>query len=704
METFLPRSTFATPASAFASGLGLVILLRELGAAWSGNELLYAVGLAAWLLAYALGVICQDGPRSIGRPVAALFLAVMLPAGLLAARLLLPLLIVNPGTGRGVLTLIISSMLVLAPSGWLAGSVTPCRPIRYALGMSGGGIAASLLPMAGIGSVPGILAAGLGSLIGGLDWRGSWRKAALGLLALLGIAIALSGHIDRKLTAGSHPGLITIRETPRGRLVLTEDVDLGSPVIRLENAVLQRIQDTGPDDLVLLAATQHPDPREAVVLGGLPGGFPEQLIAHGVRRIIHVQQDVEVALLAGLERPREVPIQDLITADPREWLTGSAQRPDLILCALPEPLTVRSNRFWTYQFFALCARRLGDGGILALQMHTSENVWTLPQARRLASVHRALDEVFADVAVLPGAVTVLLAANRPIENDPSLLASRLHRFDPQRRQEFEDVLRRRWYDPRTVEAAGILAAATVPANTDLRPVCLADDLLHDLGRFLPGLGWREAPPPRKWLTSAIVIGALLALLLRRRYGAPLVMVAFYAGLARAVLVCTLLLYHQTQQGTLYRDLGFLLAVAGLGHACGSWLARTRLPGARRGEAPGQSTIGRWRLPVLLVLLSLWSFVVTARILLGSAPAATVLWLAGSGLVAALVLAACMDMRQVAARRLIIADLAGGGWGALLAALLLLPFNGLAATALTVTVLAFPAALSIWPLPGDGKLC
>jgi hypothetical protein len=50
-------------------------------------------------------------------------------------------------------------------------------------------------------------------------------------------------------------------------------------------------------------------------------------------------------------------------------------------------------------------------------------------------------------------------------------------------------------------------------------------------------------------------------------------------------------------------------------------------------------------------------------------------------------------------RLYAADLAGGCVGALLAALLLIPFSGLPTAALAVAALAFPASLAVWPLSG-----
>ncbi len=705
-----------------AAVAGLIVLGRELCIAWSGNELLYVWGLAAWLAAAALGAVRRSRRFAVGPHAATLLLAAALPSGLVLARSLRPMLLAVPGAEPGLWSLLLSSALVVGPAGWTCGLLlrATCEkpppaaggglrePARQGLALVIGGVLAGFLPVAGIAGLAGVLLASFALLVSTLVSRppAPWtapRRGAEPAIAVLAVAtafaIAFSGRLDRTLTGWSHPSLESSRETPRGRLVATAGEMPGRPDVYRDNALLYRAAATQSDDIVVLAVSQHPGAASAAVLGGHSWRHADQLAALGVARIASLEPRDRVLRLAGDERSH-LP-HDLIVADPRAWLKATPDRFDLILCALPEPLTVQSNRFWTAQFAGLCAARLHDGGLLALQMNTGENVWTLPQARRLAAVQRALDGVFAEVRVLPGAITVLLAANRPLAADPEALAADLSRLDPAPRRHAVDALRRRWYDHRTAEAAAILAAAAVPPNTDLRPTCLADVLLHDLGRLWPGLGWREAQAPRTWLTPLIVGGMLLALALRRRREEPLLLVAGYVGLARGITISALLLYHQTQHGTLYRDIGFLLALVGLGQASGAWLRSLRVPWRRGPRTVSDPAFGRWRLPVLLVLLSFWTFLVSLRLLLGSGPAALGGWLLGTGLLAMLALAACAARSRVEPQRLLAADLAGGAGGTLLAALLLLPFNGLAATALTVTVLAFPAALSVWPLPGAG---
>jgi tetrahydromethanopterin S-methyltransferase subunit F len=178
-------------------------------------------------------------------------------------------------------------------------------------------------------------------------------------------------------------------------------------------------------------------------------------------------------------------------------------------------------------------------------------------------------------------------------------------------------------------------------------------------------------------------------LLRRRRGASGTIVAGYAGLAAMVLTSVLLLHHQTLRGVLYRDLGVLLTLFMMGQAGGAWL----------GTCLAGRTPGRWRLAGLVVVLSLWSFLVTVGLQLGASFGANLVWLTGTGVVTAMIFAGATCRPGADLGRLYAADLTGGCCGALVAALLLIPFSGLPITTLTVAALAFPAALAVWPLPG-----
>jgi spermidine synthase len=684
----------------FASLLAQVVLLREVGVTFYGGETVYVLGLAIWLLAGAVGAGLQRA-RPLSLAAAAVVFAVAAPAGLVLARAIRPLIGPVPGVDLGLGRLLVGTVLALAPTGALAGYLfrrAARRRLRrggaagraYAmecLGAAAGGAAASLLPALGMPALLGAMAAAAAVL--GVAFAGGrrWRRVALALLVALVMATPLAGRLDRALTRWTHPDLVLTRDTPRGRL--TFETDRGRTAVFLDDAFVHASEDPSGEELVHLAATQRDTLRRVLVLGGWLENLAVQVAAYGPDTVVHVEPDRDLVRLGSRLLDGRLPPAAITVADPRRWLPSGQSRFDLVISALPDPVTARANRFWTVTFAAQCADRLEPDGVLALRLRTSENLWTPRQARRVASVYRALRGVFADVQVLPGQATVLLASNRPLERDPAVLVERLRRADPPVRLVSPAWLRWRWTGDRTEEASALLADATVPANTDLQPVCFADTLLWELGRYFPSLGWRDVPGPGRWLISTILVLACVVVLLRRWRGSSGAIVAGYAGMAAMVLTSVLLLHHQTLLGVLYRDLGVLLTLFMLGQAGGAWL----------GTCLGGRRPSRWRMAGLVVVLSLWSFLVTMGLQLGARFGANLVWLTGTGVVTAMIFASATCRPRADLGRLYAADLTGGCLGALVAALLLIPFSGLPTTTLTMAALAFPAALAVWPLPG-----
>ncbi|MDY0110055.1 MAG: hypothetical protein RBT60_08985 [Candidatus Krumholzibacteria bacterium] len=696
----------------FATMLGLVILLRELGVACFGNEIVYVLGLAVWLLAAAFGAAGSRWQR-MSIPVATLSYAAILPASVCLARALRLLPAVAPSGELGLGAITAGAILVMAPAGALSGLLQHVADSQRALppggvdrdqvslcvGSACGGLAAGLLPALGVPALAGALLAG--AVASGALAAGGRRRRGLGLavaFALLAGAVS-SGGWDRAMTRWNHPGLLQTRELSGGRLTIA-DTENGLAVYR-DDALLhveQRSQGHGPGSLALvhLAATQCEQPPRVLLLGGWLEALRPALAAYAAGQVVNVEPDRELIDLAAPYTALPPPRDEVVHADPIAWLLGTNDRFDLILSVLAEPLTAGANRVWSLDFYGLCARRLHDGGVLAVRLRTGDAVWTLRQARRIAAIHRALDQVFAHVQVLPGPITVLLASQRPLQREPEVLAARWREVGAAPSEEVNaDWLRLRWQGHRTGEATSLLAAAAVPANTDLRPVAFADNLIWDLGVLIPGLGWREVPLPSRWLMPIVAGGVLVVIWLRRRRHAAAILAAGYAGLAASILTSVLLLYHQSLHGLLYRDLGFVLALVKLAEAGGCKLAA-----AWPGRVWRKNPASRWPLPALLVVISLWSFLVTVGLLLGSNVITCGIWLAGIGLLTGMVADAIVRGGTIGTRRRQIALLGGGGLGVLPAAVLLIPFGGLAAAALTVTALAFPAAVAVWPLPGS----
>jgi spermidine synthase len=370
-------------------------------------------------------------------------------------------------------------------------------------------------------------------------------------------------------------------------------------------------------------------------------------------------------------------------------------RYDLILTAMPEPSSGRSNRFYTREFFELCRQHLQPAGVVGLRLAASENVWTPARRARAASIARALSEAFnGEVTILPGqAAYILLASADSLDRDPDSLAGRLA-VDGELLLVSPAYVRYLYTSDRFREAQDLLAATDVPLNRDDRPACYAYTQVIWLSRFLPDLMWRDTFANQGrlligWVLVGLVAGGILIRLVRHRDPAFRIVLAGVAGLTGIVLEGIVLLHYQVQRGVLYRDLGVLLTgfMLGLGLG-GAVLARVREPGRSTGIV----------ILVGLTVLTGFAVWVTASGLAPGLPVALILMLAAGFVTAALLGFASRFRRPPEAPLvgpLFAADLFGGCLGSVGATLLLIPVLGLPGAAAVLMAPILLAALLVF---------
>lgn len=697
--------------------LGQAVVLRELAVAFYGSELIYALALGGWLLGTAVGTT-QGRRTSVPRDedVRTLLLAfgLALPAVITLARAVRIVLGAVPGGylpfGRQMLGLVccvappsvLSGLLFRrAAKLWALRGGTFARAYAWeSAGAIAGGTVATALLAAGVrnlatGLVCALVAVGAGAWP---PWRNRTprRVAAAVVAGALLVALAASERLDRAMTAWSHPDLVDTRDTPYGRVTVTDRA--GQVAVFENDALAYESEGTDAEAFVHLAAIQRERPRFVVVLGGAVPGLVREVLHHAPESVEDLEPDRAVIDVVSSRQPESArkALDDarvhVKVGDPRRLLERAGSV-DLVLVAMPEPDSGGANRFYTREFFDVCAQRLGPDGILALRLRGSENVWTPLAARRAASIRGALLEAFADVVVLPGGTTVFLASASPLERDAGVLAERLRSRGPGPRLATPAYVRYVYTNDRLAESAALLARTRVPVNTDRRPVCYAATLLLWLSRFYPTLGsadiaaWEPRDLVRSpWAWSAVALSALLLAAARRRGMARRGVLAGLAGGAGMLLECALLLGYQTRSGVLYRDLGVLMTafMAGLflGAAVLDRVGTSRLP----------------RIPTVagFVALALGSAAWLHAGSPGGLAATSLLLLAAGFVVAALVAHAALhggpDQARVVAP-VYAADVLGGCAGSLLAGLVLIPFAGLPGTAVAAAVVIAAALLA-----------
>ncbi len=709
-------------ATGLISILGQVVLLRELNVAFFGSELVYILALGVWLC-------CTAGGAALGRrgflPSGAqvrLLLAVaglVLPAGVVFVRRARLIFGDLPGAYLPFPSQLLAMVLALLPIGVLLGLLFQWAAKRYVTGERtlaaayaiesagglAGGVLATLFLKWGVQNFTAALLCGLISLAAACwPWRRErpWWLAATVAAGTVVLAGGLAGgpDLDHRLTRWNHPALLATRDTPYGRVTMNEAA--GQLSVFLNDALVFESEGTGAEEFVHLAAVQHVRPDSILILGGGGEGLVREALGHGPAGVDYVELDLELLYLFRRHLPdlvaaTENPAVRVIHADPRRFLR-SGSRYDLILVGMPEPASAQANRFFTREFFARCAGRLRPRGLLAFRLPAAENLWTAAETRRAASIHRALAAVFADVVVLPGTTSIVLASTGPLTRQVDILAARLHDRRLDTRLVSGAYLDYLYTNDRFAGTAALLAGAEAPENRDGRPICYQYTLLLWLARFFPVAAWLQLPEmaaadllrsPVFWLVAAGAGGLLL--LCRRRERCRLYLLVAGAGFLGMVLETALVLQYQVTSGVLFQDLGLLLTMFMAGLAAGAW---TMDRGARAGRPPRR--VGFWLLMGFVGLN-----VLVAR-LIGSGWSgglvATSVLLFGGGFLVAAVFAFASLYRREDQRRVIsplyAADLLGGCLGSVAGSLFLIPVLGTGGSAWLMAVLAAGALLLV----------
>jgi spermidine synthase len=529
-----------------------------------------------------------------------------------------------------------------------------------------------------------------------LSWVGILAAAsALGLVALFVFAAP-----DRWTTARQFPHQ-TVRfhgNSPYGRLVVTEQ---DGQINFIENGlpVLSSHQTEWAEEAAHYGLAQRPTPRRVLVLGGTFAGVTAEVLKYSPEEVVCVEFDPLVAQLATRFLPMTAPDPRVrtVVADGRSFLKHTTDRFDAVLVNVPAPSTALLNRFYTVECLREAKHVLNTNGVLCFGFGHYENVVSRELQLLLSCACHTATRVFRNVLMLPGERVFFLASDGPLYPD---IAQRLEAHRIPTRFVNRHYLDAALTPERLADLRHAVGSAT-PVNADFEPVLYLYHLRHWLSQF-------DSQP---WLL--VIPGALLLLLYAGRLPASGFTV-FASGFTASAVEVVLLLAMQALCGSLYQQVGLVVATVMAGLALGACLAvrgparrTTASPPATTGPPPpppaqpaAASRTARRQLTALaLALCGLSACLPLILRVLGSwaAPAPTLFVQAAILLLGFLVALPVGMQIPIAGRlpvpnlpagpaRLFTADLIGAGLGALLASAWLIPAFGLGRTCVIAALL------------------
>jgi spermidine synthase len=169
--------------------------------------------------------------------------------------------------------------------------------------------------------------------------------------------------------------LVERRRTPFQLLEVYDTPELGR-IFRLDgfNMTSERDEFLYHENLVHPAAIAHPDPRQALVIGGGDGGSSEEILKHATIRRVHMAElDAEVIAVAKAHFAKvhrgafDDPRLKVTVGDGLAYLRATDVRYDLVVMDLTDPVGP-SVELYSAATFALARRAMAAGGALTLHL------------------------------------------------------------------------------------------------------------------------------------------------------------------------------------------------------------------------------------------------------------------------------------------------------------------------------------------------
>jgi spermidine synthase len=622
----------------FTAVVGQIVLMRELIQVFNGNEIALGILLGTWLLWTAIGSALTSAfarasasRRSRARLAAAALeclLAASLPATIWALRCSKAFFQTVPGELVGPVPMLLTSLVCLsvfcAASGALF--VAAAHMIAAELGLSArtAASAAYLLEAAG-SALGGILASvvlvrfldafQIAAIVGLLNlfvaaallFRMKRPQVALlvaaAALAAIPLLIWVAPQCDAaaraRLWRGFH--VVAERNSIYGNLTVTETGDSEAGTIRSlwENgSILANAPDpAAAEEAVDYALLEHAAPRRVLLIGGGVNGSVAEALKHPtIESLDYVELDPALIGMAQEYFPAQTavfrtdPRVHLHFLDGRRFLSETKERFDVIMVDVPDPQTAQLNRFYTVEFFRLARAHLAPGGLLAMQLRSSEETISPDLAEFLRSIRRTLGEAFPYQAAIPGETIHFFAAAQPgvLTRDPQLLVSRLRQRNLRTQYVREYFIPYRMMPDRMDQVETDLAPLpSTPVNRDFAPIAYEFAVVLWSAQFRSGYAvWFRAAEHVAFYKVAGVLAiallfvvVLIALPARRERATAGASVAA-TGFSLMALQIFLLLGFQAVYGYVYTELAILIGLFMAGIALGSWFGMRRESGEK----------------------------------------------------------------------------------------------------------------------------
>ncbi|MCK5283550.1 MAG: fused MFS/spermidine synthase [Nanoarchaeota archaeon] len=575
---------YSITALGISSIITQIILIREFLSVFYGNELVFGVILANWLLLTGIGAYIGKFSDMVKNKVRFVIICQMFVAFLpfFSVYLLRTLrnVVFSVGSLVGIVEIFISSFVLLLPYCIISGFLLTLFCTVFSLKQD----AASIGRVYFIDNIGDILGGFLFSfvLIYFLNhFQMIFFIMFINLLASLLLSIFIKSKVFRNilifLIAFSFIFLIidfneisTQIQYKGQELVFQKDSLYGNLVVTrsagqlnfFENGVMLFSTDNviENEELVHYAMVQHENPRNVLLISGGAAGTINEILKYDVEEVDYVELDpliVEISdrYIGEVSDDRV----NIINMDARLFVKKAEKKYDVVLIDLPDPGTIQINRFYTIEFFYGLRKILDEKGVISLSLISTSN-YINEEARQLNSVlYNTLKDVFSNVIVFPGGRNFFIASDSVLSYN---VAGKVREKNISTEYVNEYYLNGTLTAGRISYLLGSMDKDT-DVNRDFNPVTYYHHLLYWLSYFKVN-----------YILFLFVVAILMVFFVFRLK--PVSFAVFTTGFGASSLEVVLVIGFQIIYGYVYHMIGIIITMFLLGLAIGSFYMNKRL--------------------------------------------------------------------------------------------------------------------------------
>ncbi len=431
----------AITALGISSIITQIIAIREFLSVFYGNELIFGIILANWLLLTGIGACLGkyfEKAKISWLVISQIFIA-FLPFFHIAIIRNLRNIIFLPGELIGIVQIFFASFFILLPYCLISGFLLIVACLVFSLKKDS----------ASIGKVYFI--DNIGDILGGLLFSfvliyflNVFQMVFLLMSINLLAALLLSFFVNKKFLIGlslllmvlSFIGFFSLdfnkltreqqykgqellfqKDTPYGNLVVTKTLDQinfyenGLTLFTTENTIAN-------EETVHYAMVQADDVEKVLLISGGVSGTVSEILKYDVNQLDYVELD---PLITELGRKYTKNLDDkrvnIINKDGRLFVKQSNEKYDVIIIDLPDPSTAQVNRFYTIEFFKEAKKILNENGVISLGVSGSENYLNVETRKLNSALYNSLGQYFDNVIIIPGEHNFFIGADKELSYD-----------------------------------------------------------------------------------------------------------------------------------------------------------------------------------------------------------------------------------------------------------------------------------------------